>query len=170
MQSETVILLLGSDIEPRMQYLQQAEALIEEKIGDISAASSVYESEPWGFESDTKFLNKVLVINTHQSPQKILQSCQDIENFLGRTRNNQKGYTSRTIDVDILYYGRQQIETDHLKIPHPAITERRFTLLPLTEVIPQWLHPVLEKTQTELLKNCQDTANVVVFKEKENAL
>ena len=167
METEKVIILLGSDIEPRMEYLIRAQEILANKLGKVVNSSSVYESEPWGFISDTKFLNKVLIIETKNTPEETLKICQQTEKLLGRKRNGKKGYTSRTIDIDILYYGSKTVNSRKLKIPHPAIIYRRFTLEPLAEVVPDFIHPILNINQKSLLSSCRDESSVIIKKNKD---
>ena len=160
MQNEKrVFLLTGSNIEPRSNYLAQAEKKIEEKIGKIVDCSSIYESEPWGFEAEIAFLNQVLVVETNLSSFEILGRIHSIEKRLGRTRNG-KVYLSRTIDIDILYIENEIIETKELTVPHPRLHERKFTLLPLAEVAGKFKHPILKKTNDELLSKVNDQNRV----------
>jgi 2-amino-4-hydroxy-6-hydroxymethyldihydropteridine diphosphokinase len=170
MVTETVVILLGSDLEPRKEFIASAVSLLQQQVGILTKESGMYESEPWGFESDTRFLNKVVVLESELQAREVLKNCLDIEQALGRERKKDSGYASRTIDVDILYFGQKVLDEEDLQIPHPRLQERRFTLLPLREVLPGFLHPVLKKTQKELLEQCSDRSQVVLFKEKEDAL
>ena len=170
MHTETVTLLLGSDIEPRIKYLEEALHLLQNKVGNLLSVSSVYESEPWGFESSSRFLNAVVIMETEYTPEEVLEKCLAIENLAGRIRKINKEYSSRTLDVDILYYSDKIINEDDLIIPHPRMHKRRFTLLPLNELLPDFVHPVIGKTTADLLKNCKDTSVVDIFKKSLNAL
>ena len=170
MRIEKAVILLGSDIESRKGYIDKAVAILNQEVGTLVNESSFYESEPWGFESDTIFLNKVIVLKSTLAAGEMLRTCLDIEKRLGRKRKQGKGYSSRTIDIDILYLNNRIIKEDDLIVPHPRLHERRFTLLPLTEVLPDFIHPVLKKTQRELLESCQDHSRVVVFNKSEDAL
>jgi 2-amino-4-hydroxy-6-hydroxymethyldihydropteridine diphosphokinase len=163
-----VYLLTGSNIEPRMHFLQMAKNAIEEQLGAIVNESSVYESEAWGFNAEIAFLNQVLLIRTNLGAADILKRVLDIEKSMGRSRGN-NGYTSRTIDIDMLYYGDEVIENDQLIVPHPRIASRNFTLLPLNEIAGSFIHPVLKLTNKELLKRTRDTGKVWLF-EKPDAL
>jgi 2-amino-4-hydroxy-6-hydroxymethyldihydropteridine diphosphokinase len=139
----------------------QACLLINNRCGRIVAQSSAYESEPWGFEAKEWFLNRLIVVETELEPEAMMRQLLDIEAELGRVRHPEAGgYTSRTADLDILYYGSRIVLTDSLTIPHPRLHQRRFALLPLCEVVPEFVHPAFNMTQTELLKRCFDFSEV----------
>jgi 2-amino-4-hydroxy-6-hydroxymethyldihydropteridine diphosphokinase len=155
-------LLTGSNIEPRFSYLNSALNEIAQHIGVIATASSVFESEPWGFDSSGKFLNQVVLVHTSLSPEKVLKTILTIEKDMGRTRQ-EGAYTSRTIDIDILYYNDEQIDDTGLTIPHPRLHERRFTLLPLVEIAADLVHPVLQMKNIDLLAQCPDNSTVGIY-------
>ena len=162
-------LLLGRNQGNRIENLNRAEQEIHHKIGDIQLASSVYETEPWGFKSEGYFLNKVIKISTKLPDQSVLEKTLDIEQELGRVRNS-KAYASRMIDIDILFYDDEIIDEPHLQIPHPRLHERMFTLIPLMEISPEKIHPKLQKTIKELLAECTDKLDVKKFKPKTKAI
>lgn len=167
MQKETdVYLLTGSNIEPRMSFLQKAAEMIAEQIGIIKKQSAVYESEPWGFDADLTFLNQVVMVKSVLSAEEVLKNILDIEQKLDRTRV-ESGYASRTIDVDILYYGAEIINNEKLTIPHPRLQERNFTLKPLVEIAADYNHPVLQKTNKELLETTADTVHAWIYKKED---
>lgn len=157
-----VFLLLGSNIEPRYNYIKKAEERIANDIGKIVQSSSIYESESIGFKADTSFLNKVILIETGFTALNILNVIHIIENELGRVRET-LGYTSRTLDIDILYYNKDIINSDILTIPHARLHDRRFTLLPLTEIAPDFTNPSLKISNKRLLEICSDNSNVSTF-------
>jgi len=159
--------LLGSNIDPRLLFLQEAEHKIAERLGKILQLSRVYESEPWGFEASQSFLNRALIIETKLTPQQVLNGALQIEQELGRERLNE-GYASRQIDIDILYFNEMIIDEPDLLIPHPGIPDRRFVLLPLVEIAADFVHPVLKQAQTDLLKSCPDESRVWLFKPQMN--
>ena len=165
--THTVYLLLGSNIHPRTGYLTQARTLIRQRVGEIQNISSVYESEPWGFDASVFFLNQVVCVTTGFTPEKVLEKTQEIEQQLGR-KEKSKGemYASRTLDVDILFYDDVIVQQPDLKIPHPAIAERRFVLIPLAEIVPEKVHPVYKKSCQQLLIDCRDAGKVWKFEEK----
>lgn len=157
-----VYLLLGSNITPRSSYLAEAEKLIGEQVGEVIGHSRVYESEAWGFEAATAFLNRMIVVATKEPPEKVLKNILAIENSLGRTRK-EGGYASRTIDIDIIYYGDSVIDQEKLTIPHPGIAFRNFVLKPLVEMAPDFVHPLLKLTNSELLERSEDKVKVWVY-------
>ena len=123
--------------------------------------SSAYVTEPWGFEAEEWFLNELLVVETELEPDELMERLLEIEKGLGRVRHpGQKGYSSRTVDLDILYYGNLIVDTEKVTAPHPRLHLRRFALLPLCELIPDFLHPIFNASQKELLQNCPDTSTV----------
>ena len=158
---ERCFILFGSNMGDKNEIYAQACLLINNRCGRIVAQSSAYESEPWGFEAKEWFLNRLVVVETELEPEAMLHQLLDIEAELGRVRHPETGgYTSRTADLDILYYGSRIVLTDSLTIPHPRLHQRRFALLPLCEVAPEFVHPAFNMTQTELLKRCFDFSEV----------
>lgn len=139
-----LILGLGSNQGDRLNYITQAMQALEAQVGTLTKQSSIYETEPWGFETEVLFLNIVASFNTTLSAEDILTRCHSIETDLGRTRSTLHRYMSRTIDIDILFYGNNIINTSDLTIPHPLIVYRNFVLDPLKEMIPEFIHPVLQ--------------------------
>jgi 2-amino-4-hydroxy-6-hydroxymethyldihydropteridine diphosphokinase len=137
----------------------QASSLLGERVGKITCRSAIYETEPWGFESSDLFWNQVLELQVDISAPKVLQKTLQIEQELGRTRKINQ-YDSRVIDIDILFYDDQVIELPELVIPHPRIQERKFVLVPLNEIIPDKVHPVLQKSIHQLLAECPDLLKV----------
>lgn len=166
MQKETdVYLLTGSNIEPRMYHLQQATEMITEHIGLIKKQSGIYESEPWGFDAELAFLNQVIIVKSRLSAEEILNNILQIEQSLGRKRSK-TAYTSRTIDIDILYYGTEIIHSQKLIVPHPRLHKRNFTLQPLAELAGSFIHPVLKLSNWELFNRSTDKVKVWVHEDK----
>ena len=155
-----VFLGIGTNLGEREENLRKAIKLIEEHIGSITEESSVYETEPWGFQSETSFFNMVIKIETNLTPSGLLGRILMIEAMMGRLREGQ-GYKSRIIDIDILFFGSRIFENKILKIPHPRIQERRFVLVPLSEIAADLLHPVFKKSIKELLQECKDKSKVL---------
>lgn len=141
---------LGSNIAPRMDYLLQAiEAIGDVKQMCVVKKSSIYETEPVGYENQENFLNQVVEITTQYSPLELLEACQLIENKLGRERDIRWG--PRTIDLDILLYNQENIVTNQLIVPHPRMDSRAFVLVPLAELTPELIIPTTNNTVREQL-------------------
>jgi 2-amino-4-hydroxy-6-hydroxymethyldihydropteridine diphosphokinase len=158
--AKTIFLGLGSNLGEREENLRKAIAMTGERIGEVKSCSSVYETEPWGFESGNSFLNAVIKVKTDLTPSGLLGRILMIEAQLGRLREG-KEYCSRTIDIDILLYGSEIVDHESLKIPHPLIRVRRFVLVPLCELIPEKIHPVFKTTFSKLLDECSDDSMVI---------
>jgi 2-amino-4-hydroxy-6-hydroxymethyldihydropteridine diphosphokinase len=162
MRKHILYLLLGSNLGDRKSQMDKALHLIPEMIGQITSQSSFYETEPWGFSSEKLFLNIALQTLTFLSPEEVIQKIGEIEKMFGRERSG-GGYSSRTMDIDILFYDDLVIDQELLKIPHPRLQDRRFVLVPLNEIANELIHPVFRKTIGELLQDCTDTKNVRKF-------
>lgn len=160
--TKDVYLLTGSNIEPRKSYLMIASEKICEHIGELVGQSQIYESDPWGFDAEMAFLNQVLLIQTELSAENVLIEIMEIEKSMGRKRIDEN-YSSRTIDIDILYFDREVIHQDNLIIPHPRLHKRRFTLLPLVDIDRNFKHPVFQLTNNELLEMCEDPGKVWIY-------
>jgi len=159
-----VVLLLGGNLDDRLKFLKDAENLIIQQLGSFVCASSIYESEPWGFEDEVPpFLNQVIIISTASTPLQVLQKTQEIERKLGRKKVITAHYMSRLIDIDILFFNDECISFTTLHIPHIEIANRRFVLVPLNEIISDYMHPVINKKISELLSECEDTGSVALY-------
>lgn len=159
-----IVLLLGSNLGDKVKILKEARNEISSRIGKITRCSSLYTTEPWGFLSDDDFINQVVVVHSLLSPQEALEEALAIESLLGRVRKSSiSRYTSRAIDIDILFCDHLIIDTPELQIPHPRLTERRFVLEPLNEILPNFIHPILYKTITECLNECPDKCKVTLL-------
>ncbi len=152
-----VFLLLGSNQGDRSKYLAEAIRMLGQ-LGEIHARSSVYETEAWGKTDQPAFLNQSVGLKTNLAPELLLQSILEIELTLGRKR--QERYGPRTIDIDILLYDALIHRSQTLIIPHPELHNRRFALAALAEIAPNWVHPVLQLTITQLLEECGDPLDV----------
>jgi 2-amino-4-hydroxy-6-hydroxymethyldihydropteridine diphosphokinase len=152
-------LLLGGNVGDKQKFFSEARNKLAERAGEIVSRSSIYETEPWGFESDDLFWNQVLEISTNLSPEEVLVQTQQIELELGRVRKSDQ-YDSRIIDIDILFYDKLIINLENLVVPHPRIQERKFALMPLCEIAPDLIHPVFKKSIRQLLDECQDNLKV----------
>jgi 2-amino-4-hydroxy-6-hydroxymethyldihydropteridine diphosphokinase len=155
-----VIIGLGSNIGDRLDILSRALSLLRGEAGEIVAMSSVWETEPWGFDADEQFLNMVAVLDTDKQPQQLMQLFRSIEGRLGRTRRSSRRYESRTIDIDILLWEDRVISLPGLEVPHQSIADRRFVLVPMNEVASGAVHPVTGITVAEMLAMCDDTSEV----------
>ncbi len=160
-KQEEIYLMLGTNVGNRLANLQIARALIEKRVGAIGAASQIYETQPWGVEDQPLFLNQALRISTEAGPQVLLKQLQEIETDMGLQKKRKWG--ERLIDLDILFYGQEIIAEQNLMIPHPLITERRFVLVPLAEIAPDFIHPVLQLRIRDLLDNCPDSLAVQIL-------
>jgi 2-amino-4-hydroxy-6-hydroxymethyldihydropteridine diphosphokinase len=158
-------LLLGGNLGDRSYYFSSAISLIRERIGVITSVSSLYETEPWGFEHENWFLNQALKVTSSLLPAEVLEKIHGIEKKLGR-KPNMTGYKSRNIDIDILFVDEEIFYSDDLVIPHPRLHKRRFTLLPLLEIAPILRHPLLDRSVEELTESCKDTMKIKVKSQK----
>ena len=162
MASENVFILLGSNLGDREMLINQACKMMEEKCGGIVRRSGLYESEPWGFQAEQWFLNQVVMIDTALQPDALMHTLLSIEKALGRDRTvHHDGYVSRPIDLDILYFGDKIIDTQMVNAPHPRLHQRRFTLMPLCEIAPDFVHPTLKKNNLQLLDECRDNGKII---------
>lgn len=152
MENRKVYLGLGTNSGNKKENLTRAIENLSLALGLPTAFSTFIESEPWGFESENSFLNCVVAFDTHLSPTELLDTTEEIERRLGRTSKSHNGqYSDRTIDIDILFYGNEVINSDRLTIPHPLLHLRNFVLRPLHEIAPQLTHPAMGRTIDELL-------------------
>lgn len=149
--NHTVYLALGSNLGNRLANLKQAVAALSPQM-EVKAKSHVYETPPWGYENQPKFLNQVLQVNTYLEPEPLLKHIKRLESTLGRKTSFRNG--PRLIDIDILFYDDLVLDTPSLVIPHPRLHERGFVLLPLMEIAPDLVHPVQKKSVRELLAFC----------------
>ncbi len=148
-----IYLGLGSNLGDKESYLLQAISLIKEQIGPIVARSVFFVSEPWGFESEHRFLNACVAAETTIDPKRCLLLMKGIERALGRPIKASGEYKDRVIDLDILFYDDLVMEESDLIIPHPLLQNRLFVLEPLTEIAPDLIHPVLKKKMKDLLSD-----------------
>lgn len=159
MNVSPLILLLGSNQGNSHALLKQATTLLELRIGKITLASSVYSTKAWGETHQPDFLNQVVIIPYTGTATQALEIVLNIELEMGRVRSKKWG--ARIIDIDLLYLGDQIHRTPKLILPHAALHLRRFTLVPLAEVLPDFIHPVFNKTQQQLLDECADKLDVL---------
>jgi 2-amino-4-hydroxy-6-hydroxymethyldihydropteridine diphosphokinase len=153
-----VYLLTGSNVGDSSALLKEAKLAIQKKVGEIEAASHLYKTAPWGNTNQQDFLNQVLAVNTILSATDVLKIILNIELQMGRTR--EKKWAPRTIDIDILFFNNDFIQEDNLIVPHPLLHQRRFTLVPLAEIAPNYSHPLLHQSIFNLLQHCNDDSVV----------
>ena len=156
-----VFLLIGGNIGDRLQNLHQAIALLSATCGPVIQQSAVYETAAWGKTDQAAFLNQALLLTTSLTPQELITTILSVEEQLGRRRMEKNG--PRVIDIDIIFYNDLVMQEPHLTIPHPQLQNRRFVLVPLVEIAPEFVHPVFHKTLEELLSICEDELAVEVF-------
>ncbi len=157
-----VYLSFGSNKGDRIGFIQQATSLLGAVDGiSIVRASAFYETEPWNMTSQTWFVNAVAEVKTTLSPDKLLDECQRIEKQLGREKH--ESYEDRTIDIDILFYGKEIINEQNLIIPHKYLHLRAFALVPMLELAPDFVHPVLNKTIAELHNDLENPEMVFLY-------
>jgi 2-amino-4-hydroxy-6-hydroxymethyldihydropteridine diphosphokinase len=160
-----VYLGLGTDLENRPENLKAVIDKLNISAGKISAVSPVYETEPVGFKGNGDFLNMVVLLETNLSPVEILEKLMQTEAGFGRRRGEIKNI-SRIIDIDILLYDSEIYNKHDLIIPHPRMHERKFVLVPLNDIAPDLVHPVLGKTISDLLEACSDKSRIRLFSQK----
>ena len=154
----TAYLLLGSNLKNPEQQLSTARNLIVAEIGEIINTSSLYATAAWGNTNQPDFLNQVIVVNSDFSAEKLMETILEIEANMGRIRTQKNA--PREIDIDILFYNNDIINLPELIVPHPLLQERKFVLIPLSEIAPNYKHPILLKTTQELLEICTDSLDV----------
>ncbi len=159
-----VYLCLGGNIGERKNNLLHAAEQINNRIGKILQASLLYETDPWGVDGQEPYLNQVICIQTPLSAKELLGYLLKLESEMGRFRTNEQ-WASRIIDIDILYYADLCLESEGLVVPHPRLHLRNFVLVPLQDIAPHYLHPLLKLTTTELLEICPDINLVRLYKD-----
>ncbi len=155
-----VILLAGGNVGDVKRTLQSVQRLVNDRIGPVMRCSHRYESEPWGFTAENNFENQALEIETDLAPVEVLDRTQQIERELGRNHAAEAveraagsaRYASRTVDIDMIFYGDQIIDTERLKVPHPLLAEREFALVPINEIAALKQHPVTGVTVADMLE------------------
>lgn len=156
------ILSIGSNQGDRFENIKKGLHLIQMEIGSVFSVSKLYETPSWGFESDA-FYNCAIAIHTHKSAQKLLAGILKIEKKLGRIRNSQEGYQPRIIDIDIVSFENEIINTPTLVVPHPQMQNRLFVLLPMNDLQLEYVHPILQKATQELIAICEDKSSCKVI-------
>lgn len=159
-----VVLSIGSNQGNRLENIQKCIDLIHQNVGTVIQVSKLYETPAWGFESDA-FYNCALLLHTYSSAQKILNQILKVEKELGRIRLDQDGYQSRIIDVDLIAFDAEIIDTEKLQVPHPLMQNRNFVLLPMQDLKLNWKHPILQKTVSELIAITPDDSVCTVVQD-----
>lgn len=159
-------LSLGGNLSPRSAYLLKSREAIEQQCGQIMAASPVYQTEAWGSDSQKKYLNQVVQLNTPLSAMALMQKLGEIEASLGRVRGSERN-ADRTVDLDILFFNQEIYDEQDLQIPHPRLHLRKFVLIPLHNLVPDFVHPVFKKNVHSLLHENNDTLSVELFNSSE---
>ena len=175
MKGSRIYLGLGSNLGNSREKLRMATERVRERVGRVAATSRVYVSDPWGYESEHRFMNCCLAVETGLDPLEVMDEILSIERDMGRPargdanekspdqagRNTQGDiYKDRLIDIDLLLYGDLVMDHPRLKVPHPGMGERRFVLAPLAEIAGGVLHPVHRITIREMLEHCPDPSEV----------
>lgn len=154
----TAILLIGGNLGDRAGNLQKAVQLIAAEAGEVIKTSALYQTAPWGAVDQPDYLNQALEIRTAMAPLTLLHTLLEIERKIGRIRQGKWG--SRVIDIDFIFYNDAILSLPDLKLPHPRMQSRQFVLVPLMEIVPDYMHPVLHKTVHQLLQECPDELSV----------
>ena len=168
-KQHNIVLSLGSNLGNRQENIDQCIEMLHNEVGTIVKVSSLYESDSWGFKSDS-FYNCCVLLHTNKSAQKVLKSCLKIEKKLGRTRNESKEYQARIIDIDIISVDEEVFVSGNLQIPHKHLQDRLFVIVPMKEVVTDWKHPILQKSISELISICTDKSNCVKLLKLESPL
>lgn len=155
-----VVLALGGNKGDVNQTFIETKQFIEKKIGAITKSSSLYKTAAWGISNQPDFINQVIIVETKLNPLELLNACLKTEKELGRVRIPENRWKERVIDIDILFYNNEIILLPNLEIPHPEIENRKFILVSLTEILPNFIHPKLKKSIKSILKSCSDTLKV----------
>ena len=153
-----VVFLTGSNAPDRDEVLRRTAEILSRRVGEVDRASQIYGSEPWGFHAEELFSNQALILQTSLSPIEVLDEALATEQEVGRDRAREQEekeitgerYASRVVDVDVMFYDDEIIDTPRLKLPHPLLHVREFALEPLCEIMGDYRHPVLERTLNDI--------------------
>ena len=151
MDKHIVYLALGSNLGNRLENLKEAMAALSPQL-EVKAKSHIYETPPWGYEDQPLFLNQVLKAQTYLEPEPLLKHLKRLEIALGRKPSFRNG--PRLIDIDLLLYDNLVLNTPALTIPHPHMHERGFVLLPMMDIAPDLIHPIIQKSVREMIVSC----------------
>ena len=165
MEMNQLILSLGSNINSRSLSIKKACQAISDEVGSISKTSKIYSTPPLGFDSETAFLNCCILVETILNASQVLLATKKIEKTFGRTKKSiDKKYSSRTIDIDIIFFNKKIINTSKLVIPHLLFRDRRFVLEPLKDIASSYVDPVSSLTVEQILNNCNDNSTITIHK------
>ena len=154
--------MLGGNIGDTEKIFKKSYLEIATKIGVISSYSKIYRTSAWGYKDQEDFLNQALVIRTDLQHRQILSKLFDIETSFGKNKIVENG--PRTLDIDIMFFNSEVIYEDDLEVPHPRMHLRRFNLVPLNDLLPEYIHPVLNKSIKTLLEECPDQGDITPLK------
>ena len=157
---EQLVLSVGGNLGQREIFIAEAKLLLEKVLSCKAEASAIYETPAWGFKSSNAFLNAVFTFAMAELPKNLMGKIISIERQLGRKRSHSAGYTSRTIDIDVIAIGQQIISNDELIVPHPRMQDRLFVLKPMADICPEWRHPIFNQSTKELLQFCTDQSKI----------
>ena len=164
-----VVLSLGSNQGNRLENITNCINLLHQEVATVVKVSSLYESDSWGFDSDS-FYNCAVLIHTHKNPQKLLKNILKLEKKLGRIRHESTNYEPRIIDIDIITFDEEIIDSESLMIPHKQLYNRLFVLLPMQEIVSEWVHPIIQKSLSQLVNQCSDTGKCTKISKLESPL
>lgn len=154
-----VFLGIGGNVGNKQKNFYEVLVLIEKHLGGALKISSIYETPPWGFKASENFWNQVILIRTALSAQILISEIHKIEQHFGRQRKT-GCYSSREMDIDILYFDEELIQNESLTVPHPRIAQRKFVLVPLVEIAPDFVHPLFQQSNFQLLESCNDESMI----------
>lgn len=164
-----VYLCLGSNSGDRLKLIEQAVSLMNlAENMKIIRTSALYETEPWGVKNQNWFLNMAVELKTNIPPQDLLVKLQNIEKTLGRNRDKEIRWGERPIDIDIIFYGEEILDTDFLTIPHKLMHKRAFVLIPLLELIPDFVHPIFKKSLSQIYDELEEVEDVFLYGTRRN--
>lgn len=152
---------MGSNIGERSQQLAVAISHIEKEVGTVQKKSSIFETEAWGKKDQDDFLNQAIIVHTNLNAEDAFRKCKEIEQKMGGVKMETWG--PRSIDIDVLFFNNDVMDKDHLHIPHPMIEKRNFVLIPLMEIMGDYIHPVLQKSIEELYEDSDDPCEVWIY-------
>ncbi|HCP40836.1 MAG TPA: 2-amino-4-hydroxy-6-hydroxymethyldihydropteridine diphosphokinase [Cryomorphaceae bacterium] len=155
------IILIGTNLGDKYGNLELARKELQEHL-NIPRAGAIYQTPPWGYESSEDYLNQALEFKTKRNPEAVMNLCLATEKSMGRVRSG-NGYADRPIDIDILAIDGVTSNTELLEVPHPRLHLRKFALMPLAELWPDWKHPLLHLTVEQLLEQCTDPVDPVII-------